>query len=144
MVVLCDYQSRKFQPRTPLEDEVLDSVATEVEDAICECKTKLNAAFARCRIKASVPSLAHLLPDTVRSKEAIGTKVPVYAWVNQVKTRYCSFVYCYRPFPHSPLDSKIMCFYSFYYMSYFPCDVKMVPGLSRAMDMTMNLSIIFS
>lgn len=86
MVILCDYQSRKFQRRTPFQDEVLNPVATDVEDAISECKTKLNAALARHRIKASAPSLDHLLPDAVRSKEAIGSKTPVYAWVNQIKT----------------------------------------------------------
>lgn len=87
MVILCDYQSRKFQRRTPFKDEVLDQVASDVEDAICDVKTKLNAALARHRIKASAPSIEFLLPEAVRSKEAIGSKTPVYAWINQVKIR---------------------------------------------------------
>ena len=57
-----------------------------------------------------------------------------------IKLKQGTAHYCYRPLPHSRLDSKIKCFYK----SYFPYDVKMVPGLSRAMDRTMNLSIIFS
>lgn len=87
MVILCDYQTRKFQRRTPFTNEILNSAATDVEDAISDCKTKLNAALARHRIKASAPSIEYLLPETVRSKEAIGSKQPVYTWVNQIKTR---------------------------------------------------------
>ncbi|XP_076117527.1 putative methyltransferase NSUN7 isoform X2 [Mytilus galloprovincialis] len=86
MVILCDYQTRKFQRRTPFTNEILNSAATDVEDAISDCKTKLNAALARHRIKASAPSIEYLLPETVRSKEAIGSKQPVYTWVNQIKT----------------------------------------------------------
>jgi len=50
-VVLWDYQSRKFQQRTPFKDEVLDEVVRSVEEAIIEYKTKLNASLARHRIK---------------------------------------------------------------------------------------------
>lgn len=85
MVVLCDYQGRKFQQRSPTPGEELDAVAQQVEDAISECKTKLNACFARHRIKASAPSIEHLLPDLVRSKEEIRSQMPMYLWVNQTK-----------------------------------------------------------
>lgn len=50
-VVLWDYQSRKFQPRSPFKDEVLDPDVQSVEEAIIEYKTKLNASLARHRIK---------------------------------------------------------------------------------------------
>ncbi|KAK3099250.1 hypothetical protein FSP39_001586 [Pinctada imbricata] len=83
MVILCDYQGRKFQLRTPFPNETLDQVAQQVEEAITECKTRLNAALARHRIKAEAPSLDHLLPESVRSKEEIRCSAPVYAWVNQ-------------------------------------------------------------
>ncbi|KAL4229770.1 hypothetical protein ACF0H5_010161 [Mactra antiquata] len=85
-VVLWDYQSRKFQQRTPLDDEVLDSTVQSVEEAILEYKTKLNASLARHRIKAMAPSIEFLLPDKVRSKEEIRSKLPVFTWVNQLKT----------------------------------------------------------
>ncbi|XP_060075252.1 putative methyltransferase NSUN7 [Ylistrum balloti] len=85
MVVLCDYQGRKFQLRSPSLAEELNPVAQQVEDAICDCKTKLNACFARHRIKASAPSVEHLLPDLVRSKEEIRSQMPMYLWVNQTK-----------------------------------------------------------
>lgn len=85
-VVLWDYQSRKFQQRTPFTDEVLDHNVQSVEEAIIEFKTKLNASLARHRIKAMAPSIQFLLPDKVRSKEEIRSKLPVYVWVNQLKT----------------------------------------------------------
>lgn len=85
-VVLWDYQSRKFQQRTPHKDENLDPIVQSVEEAITEYKTKLNASLARHRIKAMAPSIEFLLPDKVRSKEEIRSKLPVYVWVNQLKT----------------------------------------------------------
>ena len=88
MVVLWDYQNRKFQQRTPEPDEDLLSDVQSVEEAIVEYKTKLNASLARNRIKASAASLEFLLPDKVRSKEEIRSKMPVYVWINNLKTRY--------------------------------------------------------
>ena len=87
MVVLWDYQNRKFQARTPLKGEVFDPVVQQVEDAIAEYKTKLNASLARHRIKASAPSLEFLLPDKVRSIEEVASRLPVYVWVNNLKTK---------------------------------------------------------
>ena len=87
MVVLWDYQNRKFQQRTPQKDEFLDPVVQQVEEAIIEYKTKLNASLARHRIKASAPSLEFLLPEKVRSQEDLASKLPVYVWVNNLKTR---------------------------------------------------------
>ncbi|KAL3880122.1 hypothetical protein ACJMK2_032391 [Sinanodonta woodiana] len=86
MVVLWDYQSRKFQQRTSIPGEVLDPDVQQVEDAIWELKTKLNASLARHRIKAAAPSLEFLLSDKVRSIEEISSRLPVYVWVNQLKT----------------------------------------------------------
>ncbi|XP_045204009.2 putative methyltransferase NSUN7 isoform X2 [Mercenaria mercenaria] len=85
-VVLWDYQSRKFQQRTPFKDEELNTIVQSVEEAIIEYKTKLNASLARHRIKMMAPSIEFLLPDKVRSKEEIRSKLPVYVWVNQLKT----------------------------------------------------------
>ncbi|XP_060576770.1 putative methyltransferase NSUN7 isoform X2 [Ruditapes philippinarum] len=85
-VVVWDYQSRKFQQRTPFKEEQLNPIVQSVEEAIIEYKTKLNASLARHRIKAMAPSIEYLLPDKVRSKEEIRSKLPVYVWVNQLKT----------------------------------------------------------
>ncbi|XP_048777842.2 putative methyltransferase NSUN7 isoform X3 [Ostrea edulis] len=82
MVILCDFQGRKFQQRSPLPGETVLPDILEIEQAILECKTHLNAALARHRIKAEAPSLDHLLPDTVRSKEELRSTMPVYGWVN--------------------------------------------------------------
>ena len=70
-----------------MPNETLDPVAQQVEEAILESKTRLNAAFARHRIKAEAHSLDHLLPEAVRNKEEIRSSAPVYAWVNQKKAR---------------------------------------------------------
>lgn len=88
MVMLCDFQSRKFQFRTPLPGETIDPLAQQVENAINQSKKKLNAALARHRIKASVTSVESLLPTSVRNNEEIKSKMPVYLWVNQWKTRW--------------------------------------------------------
>lgn len=85
MVMLCDFQSRKFQHRTPFPNETLDETAEQVEEALLQVKTRLNAALARHRIKAAAPSLDHLLPDAVRSKEELRSNMPMYVWVNQIK-----------------------------------------------------------
>lgn len=85
MVILCDYQSRKFQKRTSAPGEHVDLSAQQVEESIMEVKTKLNASLARHRIKAEAPSVEHLLPDAVRSKEKIVSTMPMYLWVNQNK-----------------------------------------------------------
>ncbi|XP_061188940.1 putative methyltransferase NSUN7 [Saccostrea echinata] len=86
MVMLCDFQGRKFQQRTPLPGETTLPDLLEIEQSILECKTHLNAALARHRIKAEAPSLDHLLPDTVRSKEELRSTMPVYGWVNHRKS----------------------------------------------------------
>lgn len=87
MVMLCDFQGRKFQQRHALPGETVLPDLLEIEQAILECKTHLNAALARRRIKAEAPSLDHLLPDTVRSKEELRSSMPVYGWINNRKSK---------------------------------------------------------
>lgn len=86
MVMLCDFQVRKFQQRHALPGETVLPDLLEIEQAILECKTHLNAALARRRIKAEAPSLDHLLPDTVRSKEELRSSMPLYGWINHRKS----------------------------------------------------------
>lgn len=85
-VILCDLQLRKFQLRTPLPGEELDAHLTEIEKALYSCKTKLNAALARSRIKAGVLTVDHLLPESVRKNEKYASKMNVCIWVNAIKT----------------------------------------------------------
>lgn len=86
MVVLHDFQSRRFQPRTPLPGEKLEPDIQAIEEAILSCAVKLNASMARNRIKHKVVSIDHLLPAAVRETEA-KSNIPAYLWVNQAKSR---------------------------------------------------------
>ncbi|CAH1778389.1 unnamed protein product [Owenia fusiformis] len=86
MVMLYDFQHRKFQQRTPLRHEILDDELTDIEKALNKCKTKMNASLARNRIKSSALSLDHLLPDNVRKNEEVSVSLPIFAWVNLIKT----------------------------------------------------------
>ena len=53
-------------------------------------------------------------------------------------------IYENRLFEHSRFDSKILSFYSFFIQVFSLMMGKMVPDLTRAIDRTTNLSIIFS
>lgn len=89
MVILCDFKERKFQIRQPPEPkETSIPSLSQIEDALNTCKTKLNAALARSRIKARVLSIDHLLPDSVRQNDKIGSNMHMYCWVNQIKTTW--------------------------------------------------------
>lgn len=87
MVVLCNFQQRKFQRRAPLPGENLLEHVGEIEDALLKSKTKLNAALARSRIKARVLTIDHLLPDNVRKNQILGKQMHLCCWVNQFKAR---------------------------------------------------------
>ena len=87
MIILSDYQYRKFQKRLPNKDEPIDPFLEHIEDSLRRCKTKLNAALARSRIKARVLTIDHLLPEAVRQNDRIGSNMHVYSWYNQLKTK---------------------------------------------------------
>ncbi|ELT91030.1 hypothetical protein CAPTEDRAFT_220169 [Capitella teleta] len=89
MVMLCDFKERKFQPRTihGSEDPTDIPALKSIENALLVSKTKLNAALARSRIKARVLSIDHLLPDSVRQNDKIGSNMHMYCWVNHIKTK---------------------------------------------------------
>ncbi|CAF1409652.1 unnamed protein product [Adineta ricciae] len=91
--VLYDYLSRKFQPRDDPVDiddnEDLsnnDQLVSTIENAILQERTHLAAALARNRIKSQALSLEDLLPENVREVQQHSAELPVYAWVNLVKT----------------------------------------------------------
>ncbi len=65
----------------------MDPQLSEIENALYSCKTKLNAALARSRIKACVLTVDHLLPETVRQNDKYASKMNVSMWINTVKTK---------------------------------------------------------
>lgn len=54
----------------------------------CRCKTKLAASLARYRVKQRLQSVSCFLSDSVRTKQDRAKHLPLYAWVNTLKTRY--------------------------------------------------------
>ncbi|CAF0914061.1 unnamed protein product [Adineta steineri] len=91
--ILYDYLSRKFQPRDDPIDvddkEDLtnnDELVSHIETAILQERTRLAAALARNRIKSQALSIEDLLPENVREVQQHSAELPVYAWVNLIKT----------------------------------------------------------
>ncbi|XP_005392006.1 PREDICTED: putative methyltransferase NSUN7 isoform X1 [Chinchilla lanigera] len=85
IVMLYDFQDRKFQTRVLSGNEESISEVQEVEDLLHSFKTKLAAALARCRIKHDALSIYHILPETVRKQELRASTLPLYAWINTCK-----------------------------------------------------------
>ncbi|EHB16197.1 Putative methyltransferase NSUN7 [Heterocephalus glaber] len=85
IVMLYDFQDRKFQTRVLSENEEFISEVQEVENLLNSFKTKLAAALARCRIKHDALSIYHILPETVRKQELRASTLPLYAWINTCK-----------------------------------------------------------
>ncbi|XP_043548417.1 putative methyltransferase NSUN7 isoform X2 [Chiloscyllium plagiosum] len=87
VIMLYDYQDRKFQPRTISEaEENVIPVVRKVEKSLYSFKTKLAAALARCRIKNDAISIDLILPESVRNQERRASFLPLYAWINVLKT----------------------------------------------------------
>lgn len=87
MVILCDYQMRKFQRRLTSCCEVIFPQMVCIEDALEKYKTKLHAALAKSRIKSRVLSLDSLLPENVRKNDKIGSNMNISGWINNLKSR---------------------------------------------------------
>ncbi|XP_036858405.1 putative methyltransferase NSUN7 isoform X2 [Manis javanica] len=85
IVMLYDFQDRKFQARLLSDNEESIPEVQEVENLLNSFKTKLAAALARCRIKHNVLSIYHILPETVRNQELRASTLPLYAWINTCK-----------------------------------------------------------
>ncbi|CAF1217904.1 unnamed protein product [Didymodactylos carnosus] len=87
--VLYDYLSRKFQVRDnppDVNEPNNDVLITQTENSILQLKTHLAAALARNRIKAQALSIEELLPESLREVQQHGAELPVYSWVNLLKT----------------------------------------------------------
>ncbi|XP_073898499.1 putative methyltransferase NSUN7 isoform X2 [Castor canadensis] len=85
IVMLYDFQDRKFQTRVLPDNEESISEVQEVENLLNSFKTKLAAALARCRIKHDALSIYHILPEMVRKQELRASMLPLYAWINTCK-----------------------------------------------------------
>ncbi|XP_034544387.1 putative methyltransferase NSUN7 [Notolabrus celidotus] len=88
MVMLCDFQDRRFslhERLTKEREEPLHEVR-DMESSLLRCKTKLAASLARCRVKQSLQSVSCFLSDPVRTKQHRAKRLPLYAWVNTLKT----------------------------------------------------------
>uniref|UniRef100_A0A4X2KLG3 NOP2/Sun RNA methyltransferase family member 7 n=1 Tax=Vombatus ursinus TaxID=29139 RepID=A0A4X2KLG3_VOMUR len=85
VVMLYDFQDRKFESRLLSDEEESISEVQEVENLLNSFKTKLAAALARCRIKHDALSIYQILPETVRKQEQRASTLPLYAWVNTCK-----------------------------------------------------------
>ncbi|KAL2780169.1 putative methyltransferase NSUN7 isoform 1 [Daubentonia madagascariensis] len=85
IVMLYDFQDRKFQTRVLSDNEESISEVQAVENLLNSFKTKLAAALARCRIKHDALSIYHILPETVRKQELRASTLPLYAWINTCK-----------------------------------------------------------
>ncbi|KAL0596330.1 putative methyltransferase NSUN7 [Plecturocebus cupreus] len=85
IVMLYDFQDRKFQTRVLSDNEESISEVQEVENLLNSFKIKLAAALARCRIQHDALSIYHILPETVRKQELRASTLPLYAWINTCK-----------------------------------------------------------
>ncbi|XP_029949190.1 putative methyltransferase NSUN7 [Salarias fasciatus] len=87
MVMLFDFQDRRFSLRSA--EETLEAVqeVRDLERGLQRCKTKLAASLARCRVKHSLQSVSCFLSRPVRTKQHRAKRLPLYAWINTLKTR---------------------------------------------------------
>ncbi|XP_040892839.1 putative methyltransferase NSUN7 [Toxotes jaculatrix] len=88
MVMLFDLQDRRFmlRERSIKEGEEPVREVRDLESSLHRCKTKLAASLARCRVKQNLQSVSCFLSDPVRTKQHRAKRLPLYAWVNTLKT----------------------------------------------------------
>ncbi|XP_039975110.1 putative methyltransferase NSUN7 [Xiphias gladius] len=85
-VMLYDFQDRKFLPRERQGEEESIQEVRDVENYLLRFKTKLAASLARCRIKHNILSIECILPESVKTKQKRSSSLPLYAWVNTLKS----------------------------------------------------------
>lgn len=88
--ILFDYMMRKFQLRDKLSTEPLDNqneLVTQIETKIHFNKTNLAAELAKNRIKADALTLEDLLPQDLREVDTHKAELPLYCWINPLKTK---------------------------------------------------------
>ncbi|XP_030252176.1 putative methyltransferase NSUN7 [Sparus aurata] len=85
-VMLYDFQDRKFLPRKRQGEEEIIQTVRDVDDILLRFKTKLAASLARCRIKHDLLSIECILPESVKMKQERSSCLPLYGWVNTMKS----------------------------------------------------------
>ncbi|GLD67320.1 putative methyltransferase NSUN7 [Lates japonicus] len=85
-VILHDFEDRMFLPRERQGDEIIQEVR-DVENYLLKFKTKLAASLTRCRIKHDLVSIECILPESVKTRQERSSSLPLYAWVNTLKSR---------------------------------------------------------
>ncbi|KAM4750503.1 putative methyltransferase NSUN7 [Anableps anableps] len=88
MVMLYDFQNRKFllrRGRAEGEQEAVPEVR-DMEKGLQSWKTKLAASLACFRVKHNLRSVSRFLSDSLRTKEHRAKSLPLYAWVNTLRT----------------------------------------------------------
>ncbi|XP_073321031.1 putative methyltransferase NSUN7 [Pagrus major] len=88
MVMLFDFQDRRFfvRERSSKEGEEPLQEVRGLESSLHRCKTKLAASLARCRVKQNLQSVSCFLSDPVRTKQHRAKRLPLYGWVDTLKT----------------------------------------------------------
>lgn len=59
---------------------------------MCRFKTRVAASLARCRIKNNLISIDYFLPENLKEMDRRSRRLPLYAWVNSLKTRLSSIL----------------------------------------------------
>ena len=78
----------KFQLRELTEEELMDKdkLVSLIESYIYQEKTHLAAALAKNRIKSDALTVEELLPIELREVEQHKAELPLYCWINILKT----------------------------------------------------------
>uniref|UniRef100_A0A672F4G9 NOL1/NOP2/NSUN 5/7 ferredoxin-like domain-containing protein n=1 Tax=Salarias fasciatus TaxID=181472 RepID=A0A672F4G9_SALFA len=84
-VMLYDFQDRQFLPRKDQIGDIIPEVR-HVEKCLLRFKTKLAASLARCRVRSDLLSIEYTLPESMRRKQERSGRLPLYAWVNTLKS----------------------------------------------------------
>ncbi|XP_078478731.1 LOW QUALITY PROTEIN: putative methyltransferase NSUN7, partial [Lampetra planeri] len=84
-VMLYDFQDRNFLPRKWFGEDFIQEVR-DVENYLIRFKTKLAASLARCRVKHNLSSIECFLPESVKVKQERSRCLPLYGWVNTLRS----------------------------------------------------------
>ncbi|XP_035182406.1 putative methyltransferase NSUN7 isoform X2 [Oxyura jamaicensis] len=86
VVMLYDFQDRKFEAREIFDEEEPLAEVRKIEHFLYSFRIKLAAALARCRIKHDALSIEYILPETIRKHEQRAAALPLCVWINTFKT----------------------------------------------------------
>ncbi|KAF4104596.1 hypothetical protein G5714_013927 [Onychostoma macrolepis] len=96
-VMLTDLMDRKFLPRLPAANQEEEEVKAvqEVEACLLRFRTKLVASVARCRIKHELLTLESIVPEKIRHRQERAALLPLYGWINSLRSRGITGVGCW-------------------------------------------------